>query len=82
MNQWLQINGTSGAAGAFVQWGSLVLREDTTELFIAANGGHHDSSDNRVVSIKLTDDQPQWIVRAQPSPQDQVVEDVPYYKVR
>ncbi len=81
MNQWFEINGTSGAGGAALNaWGSFVLREDTTELFVAASGGHGDSYDNRVVSIKLTDDQPQWIVRVQPTPQELVVQDVPYYK--
>jgi hypothetical protein len=79
MNQWFEINGTSGAGGAVLSWGPLILREDTTELFVAASGGHSDSSDNRVVSIKLTDDNPQWILRAASTPADQVVLNAPYY---
>jgi len=80
LNQWIEIPNTSGAGGAAVDaWGSLVLRDDTNELFILASGGHGDSADNRVVSIRLTDDSPQWVLRNAPSPPSAVVFNVPYY---
>jgi len=60
-------------------WGQLVLRDDTNELFILASGGHGDSADNRVVSIRMTDDSPQWVLRNAPSPPSAVVLNVPYY---
>jgi len=53
--------------GAFEAWGAFTVKGDTSELFIAASGGHGDSSDNRVVSISLSSDTPTWVLRSQPS---------------
>jgi hypothetical protein len=79
LNTWIEIPNTSGAGGAAVDaWGQTVLRDDTNELFILASGGHSDSSDNRVVSIKLTDDAPQWVLRNAPTPSDQLIQNAAY----
>lgn len=80
LNTWIEIPNTSGAGGAAIDaWGQIVLRDDTNELFILASGGHGDSSDNRVVSIRLSDNAPQWVLRSAPTPSDQLVQNSPYY---
>jgi hypothetical protein len=62
--QWTEIQGTSGAGGAAIDaWGALAENKATAELYIAASGGHSDSSDNRVVSISLAADAPAWVLR-------------------
>ena len=48
-------------------WGAFAVRADTSELFIGAAGGHGDSADNRMVSIRLSSDTPTWTLRSQPS---------------
>jgi hypothetical protein len=78
LNQWSEIPGTSGAGGAAVDaWGALAENKTTAELYIAASGGHSDSSDNRVVSISLMVDAPAWVLRHVSSPNP--VADVLYY---
>jgi hypothetical protein len=63
------ISGTSGGAGAAINaWGTLPLIEGTGTLVSPANGGHNDSSDNRVTSIDLLADAPAWVQRIAPSP--------------
>jgi hypothetical protein len=65
LNEWFQIAGTSGAGGAAATaFSGMALRDDTSEIFIPAAGGHLDSSDNRVVSIDLRQDSPTWTTRA------------------
>ncbi len=77
-NEWFQIPGTSGAGGTKVYaFCGMALRPDTSEIVVALAGGHGDSSDNRVSSIRLDRDQPTWVVRMQPS--TQVMTDVAYY---
>ncbi|MGQ0828011.1 MAG: T9SS type A sorting domain-containing protein [Bacteroidota bacterium] len=80
LNEWFEIPNTSGAAGAVVDaWGGWAPREDSSELYFAASGGHGDSWDNRVVSIRLTDNAPTWILRSASSPFSNVINDAAYY---
>jgi hypothetical protein len=76
--EWVEIAGTSGAGGAAVDaFSGFAYNELTNEVLIAAAGGHLDSADNRVVSLRLTDDAPAWKLRASPSAA--VAKDVAYY---
>ena len=78
LNEWFTIPGTSGAGGAAATaFSGMALRGDTSEIFIAASGGHNNSSDNRVVSIDLRQDAPTWTLRMAPSSSVQI--DVAYY---
>jgi hypothetical protein len=78
LNTWMAVPGSAGAGGsavdAFCGW---AFREDTGELFIAAAGGHLNSSDNRVVSFPLLADSPSWTTRLAAS--GSVQNDVAYY---
>ena len=61
INEFVEITGTSGAGGAAIDaWGTLVLIDGTAILVSPANGGHTDSSDNRVTSIDLSQNAPSW----------------------
>lgn len=78
LHTWTAIPGTAGAGGAAIDaWGALAENKATAELYVAASGGHSDSSDNRVVSIALMDDAPTWRLRHPSS--TQVMTDVLYY---
>jgi hypothetical protein len=78
VGQWIEIPGTSGGGGSGVfAYSGFAFKEQTNEIVIAAAGGHGDSSDNRVVSLRLADDAPRWQLRMAPS--TVVVKDVPYY---
>jgi hypothetical protein len=78
LHHWIEIPNTSGAGGAAVDaWGALAENKATAELYIAAAGGHSDSSDNRVVSISLMSDAPSWVLRHASSASTQA--DVLYY---
>ena len=78
LNEWFTIPGTSGAGGAAATaFSGMALRDDTSEIYVAAAGGHNDSSDNRVVSLDLRQDAPTWVLRIAPSTSVQI--DVPYY---
>ena len=56
LDAFIAIPGSEGAGGAAIDaYSGFTLREDTSELFILAAGGHGDSSDNRVVSLDLRD---------------------------
>ena len=78
LNEWFTIPGTRGAGGAAVQaYSGMALKESTSEIIIAAAGGHTDSSDNRVVSIDLRQDRPSWQTRMPAS--TSVQPDVAYY---
>ena len=64
LNEWFTIPSTSGAGGAAANiFSGMAVRDDTSEIFIAAAGGHLDSSDNRVVSLDLRQDAPSWTIR-------------------
>jgi hypothetical protein len=78
IGQWFEIAGTSGAGGAAVDaYSGMAINDLTSEILIAAAGGHGDSSDNRVVSLSLASDTPSWTLRLAPS---KIVEkDVAYY---
>jgi hypothetical protein len=60
LHRWVEISGTSGAALAQVDpWGAFAVTPDG-RLLVSCSGGHNDSADNRVVSINLMDDSPNW----------------------
>lgn len=78
LHTWTAIPGTAGAGGAAIDaWGALAENKATAELYVAAAGGHSDSSDNRVVSIALMNDAPTWRLRHPSS--TEVAENVLYY---
>ena len=78
LHQWIEIAGTGGAGGAALgAYSGIAYNEQTNEILIAAAGGHSDSSDNRVVSLRLTDNAPSWRLRLAPS--SPVAIDVAYY---
>lgn len=78
VGEWVEIAGTSGAGGAAVDaFSGFAYNELTNEVLIAAAGGHHDSADNRVVSLRLADNVPAWKLRGNPSAA--VATDVAYY---
>ena len=45
----------------------MAINDLTSEILIAAAGGHNDSYDNRVVSLNLASDTPSWTQRMAPS---------------
>jgi hypothetical protein len=78
LGEWIEIAGTGGAGGASVYaYSGIGFNEQTNEILIAAAGGHLDSSDNRVVSLRLTDNAPSWRLRHASSAR--VAMDTPYY---
>lgn len=78
--EWVELPGTSGAGGAAVNaWGTYVLIDGTATLVSAANGGHGDSSDNRVTSIDLLQASPRWVQRIAPSASTDVRANSDYY---
>lgn len=80
LNEWFEIPNTSGAGGAVVDaWGGWAPREDLSELYFAASGGHSDGWENSVISIRLTDNAPTWILRCASSPFSNVINNAAYY---
>jgi hypothetical protein len=78
VNQWIEIPGTGGAGGSAVfAYSGFAYNDLTNEILIAAAGGHSDSSDNRVVSLRLNVDAPVWTQRMASSTITPY--DVPYY---
>lgn len=78
LHQWIEIPGTAGAGGAAMDaYSGMAYKEQTNEILLAASGGHLDSADNRVVSLRLTDDAPTWQLRMAPS--TAIAMDVAYY---
>jgi hypothetical protein len=68
LDTWFVITGTSGAGGAPAdQFSGMTAKESTSEIIVAAAGGHGGSCDNRVVSIDLRADAPAWVLRHAPS---------------
>lgn len=64
LNTWFPIEGSKGACGAPVDaYSGMTIKEKTSEIFIAAAGGHGDSNNNCVVSIDLRADAPAWVLR-------------------
>ncbi|MGC4119608.1 MAG: hypothetical protein QM765_34555 [Myxococcales bacterium] len=77
-NEWFQIPGTAGAGGSSVYaYSGMAFKNDTSEILIALAGGHGDSADNRVVSLRLDQDAPAWTTRLAASAQTE--RDVAYY---
>jgi hypothetical protein len=69
LDEWFAIGGTGGAGGAPVNdFSGMTVKESSSEVLIAAAGGHGGSRDNRVVSIDLRADAPAWILRHAGSP--------------
>jgi hypothetical protein len=78
VGQWIEIPGTAGGGGSGVfAFSGFAYNEQSNEILIGAAGGHGDSSDNRVVSLRLTADAPVWTLRMAPS--TNIKFDVPYY---
>jgi hypothetical protein len=78
LNRWIEIPGTSGAGGSAIDaYSGMAYNEGSNEILIAAAGGHNDAADNRVVSLRLTDDAPKWQLRMASSTETQ--RDVAYY---
>jgi hypothetical protein len=78
LNTWFEIPGTAGSGGAAVDaFSGFAFSPERSEIFIAAAGGHFNSSDNRVVSIELAVNTPNWVLRQAPS--SAVQQDVAYY---
>ncbi|RTL44440.1 MAG: hypothetical protein EKK53_07460 [Burkholderiales bacterium] len=78
IGQWIEIPNTAGAGGSAVDaFSGMAVNDLTSEIIIAAAGGHGDSSDNRVVSISLAADAPAWVQRSAPS--TTVAANVAYY---
>jgi hypothetical protein len=78
IGEWIEIPGTSGAGGSSVDaFSGFAFNHVSNEIIIAGAGGHSDSADNRVVSIRISDDAPKWVQRMAPSTSVQM--DVPYY---
>ncbi|MDB4964270.1 MAG: hypothetical protein JWP01_4269 [Myxococcales bacterium] len=78
LNEWMQIPGTAGAGGTAVYaFCGMGLKQSSSEIIVALAGGHGDSADNRVSSIRIDQDQPSWTVRMQPS--TEVEPNVAYY---
>ncbi len=77
-HEWFEIPDTAGAGGAAIDaYSGFALRDSTSEIVIAAAGGHGDSADNRVVTLALAEDAPTWTLRHASSTDTPV--DVPYY---
>jgi hypothetical protein len=81
LNEWFPIPGTLGTnTGLSVRnldsYSGFSLRPSTSEIYIGPVGGHGDGEDNRIVSIRLTDDAPAWTQRTPRSP---VAADGPAY---
>jgi len=78
VGQWFEIANTAGAGGAAVDaYSGMAINELTSEIIIAAAGGHMDASDNRVVSLSLAADTPSWTTRLAAS--KTVEQNVAYY---
>jgi hypothetical protein len=60
-------------------YSGMALREDSSEVFVAAAGGHRNGSDNSVRSVQIALDNPVWRMRNPPSPVSARSDDVPYY---
>jgi len=64
LNTWTAISGTSGAGGSAIDaYSGFCLKPSNSEIIIAAAGGHSDSSDNGVYSLRLSDNAPSWTTR-------------------
>lgn len=64
LNTWTEISGTSGAGGSAIDaYSGFCLKPSNSEIIIAAAGGHSDSSDNGVYSLRLSDNDPSWATR-------------------
>ena len=64
LNTWTEISGTSGAGGSAIDaYSGFCLKPSNSEIIIAADGGHSDSSDNGVYSLRLSDNAPSWTTR-------------------
>lgn len=76
--EWVAIPGTrTGVSNGIDAYSGWAFREDTSELYSVASGGHGDSANNGVYSIRLTDAAPAWVMRTAPSPNPTI--DVAYY---
>jgi hypothetical protein len=78
LDAWVEIPSTAGAGGAAADaFSGFAYNHASNEIVIAAAGGHNDSADNRVVSLRLADDAPLWVQRSAPTAA--VTKNVAYY---
>lgn len=63
LDTWIEIPNTALTLGPVPAFGGFAARTQDSTLVIAAAGGHSDSSNNAVVSIRLADDAPRWVMR-------------------
>lgn len=68
LDTWVEIPNTALTLGALPVYGGFAARTTDSTLVIAAAGGHSDSSDNSVVSIRLAQDAPRWVMRQTATP--------------
>lgn len=72
LNELFAIAGTEGAGSTITArsveaWGGWALRVASSDLYLAAAGGHADGTNNSVIRLRLTDPAPAWDVRCAPS---------------
>lgn len=63
VGQWVAISGTGSGVGdvdAFCGWG---VKQDTSDIYVIAAGGHTNSGSNAVQRLRLLDDAPAWAER-------------------
>ena len=76
----VEIPGSDGAGGAAAgAWGGMAVDKATGKIYYDSAGGHHDSSDNRVVMFDPHATTPAWVQLSAPSAIGDIVEDQPYY---
>lgn len=63
LDTWIEIPNTALSLGPVPAFGGFGARITDSTLVIAAAGGHSDSSNNAVVSIRLAQDAPAWVMR-------------------
>lgn len=64
VNEIKNLASTADTQGAALNaWGTLPLIDGTSTLVSPANGGHGDSSDNRVTSLDLSQATPAWTIQ-------------------
>ncbi|HSX58935.1 MAG TPA: hypothetical protein VLF18_01930 [Tahibacter sp.] len=72
LDTWIEIPGTALTLGPLPVFGGFAVRASDSTLVVAAAGGHQDSSNNAVASIRLSQDAPAWVLRqtatANPTP--------------
>lgn len=71
--------GITGPESKILAWTSFVVDTRTSKVYSVANGGHSNYAGNEVDELNLELDQPAWIQRLAPTPNNQIVEEVTHY---